>query len=330
MGSDAVWIVLMNASRARVLRGVPGAAVPPQPDLPLRSTHRRLRRLLADAPGLGPGDAGGVPSPPPPGADPLRRDQEDFVRRVIDLLATHLAAGDFAALAVFAEPGSLRLLRDLAPEPLARRIVAERPLALLHLPRPEMARAIRRELGFEGRTPLPAPPGGRPRPAARVPPLTAIIAPHRPAPRIGPPAQRRGAMQDAGGIDLNVPLDTVCYIVERAHDLQGKTARADTADTDADIASAVLEESPDDPVAAELATVISDLDVDAQIDLVALMWLGRDPAGEWAELREIARQEHTGHTARYLCGTPLLADYLLAGLERLGLDCSDWLERSEL
>jgi len=139
-------------------------------------------------------------------------------------------------------------------------------------------------------------------------------------------------MQDAGPTDLAVPLDTVCYIVERAHDLQGKTASSDRDATndDDDMAAAVLEDRPADAVYAELASVISDLDEDAQIDLVALMWLGREDAGDWAELREIARQEHTEATAAYVCGTPLLADYLLAGLAEFGLDCSDWVARAEL
>jgi hypothetical protein len=136
-------------------------------------------------------------------------------------------------------------------------------------------------------------------------------------------------MQDAVPADLAVPLDTVCYIVERAHDLQGKTARSGLDDDD-DMAAAVLEDRGADPVAEELTSVISDLPEDAQIDLVALMWLGRDETADWAELREIARSEHTDWTPLYLCGTPLLADHLLAGLDRLGLDCSGWLARTEL
>jgi hypothetical protein len=137
-------------------------------------------------------------------------------------------------------------------------------------------------------------------------------------------------MQDSASGDLAVPPDTVCWIVERAHDLMGKTAPSAPASEDDNVAAAVLEARGVDPVAEELASAIADLTEDAQIDLVALMWLGRDPTSDWAELRAIARHEHTAHTPGYLCGTPLLADHLRAGLDRLGLDCDAWLARTEL
>lgn len=136
-------------------------------------------------------------------------------------------------------------------------------------------------------------------------------------------------MQDTEGVELTVPLDTVCFIVERAHDLQGKTGRSAAADED-DPAVNILQAGGDDPVEQELTSVIADLDIDAQIDLVTLMWLGRDETADWGELRATAVQEHTGATPAYLCGTPLLADYLLAGLDRLGLDCAAWNARNEL
>lgn len=134
--------------------------------------------------------------------------------------------------------------------------------------------------------------------------------------------------QDAGPdeVTLSVPLASVCYIVEKAYDLQGKTASSvDPADEDDDATAAVLEDRSSDPVRLELTSVISDLNDDAQIDLVALMWLGRD-GGDWSELRALAEQEHTAGTARYLCGTPHLADHLLEGLSLLGRDCSEWFE----
>lgn len=136
-------------------------------------------------------------------------------------------------------------------------------------------------------------------------------------------------MQDeaepAEEVTLAVPLGTVCYIVQKAQDLQGKSAStSETEDLeDDDIDASVLEDRISDPVDLELRSVISDLNDDAQVDLVALMWLGRD-GGDWAELRDIAEQEHTRETARYLCGTPHLAEHLIEGLGVLDLDCSDW------
>lgn len=126
--------------------------------------------------------------------------------------------------------------------------------------------------------------------------------------------------------ELSVPLDTICYIIQKTHDLQGKTASSlytDEVGEPDDLEAEILEDRSADPVAQELESVIADLPEDGQIDLVALMWLGRDEE-EWSQLRSLARQEHNDATASYLIGTPLLADYLENGLNALGLDCRAW------
>ena len=129
--------------------------------------------------------------------------------------------------------------------------------------------------------------------------------------------------EDAAEVELAIALDTVCAIIDLAHDLMGKSAS--TADEDAagdedDLVLAVLEDRGDDPAELELRSVIFDLPDEARVDLVALMWLGRD-GGDWAELRQLAEDAQTGSTADYLGGTPHLADHLLAGLETLGRGC---------
>lgn len=69
-------------------------------------------------------------------------------------------------------------------------------------------------------------------------------------------------------------------------------------------------------------TFISDLDEDAQHELVAVMWIGRGAfdAEDWAEAVETATSEATTPTADYLAGTPHMAENLEAGLEALGYD----------
>lgn len=133
-------------------------------------------------------------------------------------------------------------------------------------------------------------------------------------------------------VELSVPLDTVCFVIARMHDLQGKDAStldgANRLGDDEDIDDAVLEDRPSDPVELELKSVISDLSDDAKYDLVALMWLGRED-GDWPELRALAEEEHTTPTADYLCSTPLAADYLQSGLDMLGLDCTEWFAANE-
>ena len=57
-----------------------------------------------------------------------------------------------------------------------------------------------------------------------------------------------------------------------------------------DRSAAVVEDHEDNPVLEELSSLISELSVDEQIELVALKWLGRDnySAGIW----DIVRQKH--------------------------------------
>ena len=71
---------------------------------------------------------------------------------------------------------------------------------------------------------------------------------------------------------------------------------------------------------AELAGFIRDLNVDEQIDLVALMWLGRGDGdlASWRELHTNAAQAHNRRTASYLIGTPMLADYLEEAMVQFG------------
>ncbi|SEL70197.1 Protein of unknown function [Roseivivax marinus] len=127
---------------------------------------------------------------------------------------------------------------------------------------------------------------------------------------------------DVSEIELSIPLDTVCAIIDLAHDLMGKTASSgdDDEPDEEDVRLSVLEDRGDDPADLELRSVIHDLGIEARVDLVALMWLGRD-GGDWAELRQIAEDERNGRTADYLCGTPHLADHLASGLDLLGRGC---------
>ena len=130
------------------------------------------------------------------------------------------------------------------------------------------------------------------------------------------------------GVELSMPTDLLCLIIAKARQLQGKTGSSDpgaSALDDDDMALSALEDRPSDPVEEELRTLIDDLSDDGQIDLVTLMWMGRGD-GAWEELRVLAAQEHTPQTAAYLCGTPLLADYLMDGAAAFGLNCGAFLK----
>ncbi len=78
----------------------------------------------------------------------------------------------------------------------------------------------------------------------------------------------------------------------------------------------VLEDMPDDTTRQGLAEYIRCLDVDEQVELVALAWLGRGTysAEEWDDAVREARRAHNKRTAEYLFSLPKLGDYLEDGL----------------
>ena len=87
----------------------------------------------------------------------------------------------------------------------------------------------------------------------------------------------------------------------------------------------VLEDNADDPVEREITGFINALSEDEQIDLVALMWLGRGDGSieEWDDLRRQASERRNRRTARYLLGEPMLGDFLADGLDAFGLTWAD-------
>ena len=118
---------------------------------------------------------------------------------------------------------------------------------------------------------------------------------------------------------LEVNPDTVRSIVNRIRMFQVKEG-ATIPDPADDWPQQILADLGDDPVVAEVRTAINDLEPDQQVELVALMWVGRGDFGvdEWEAARKQARESWTERTADYLMGTPLAADFLDEGLDQLG------------
>jgi hypothetical protein len=128
---------------------------------------------------------------------------------------------------------------------------------------------------------------------------------------------------------LAVSPEKVCFIIVKAKEFDAKDEVNEpepASNPSDDMAVAVLEDHEDDPVLEELTSLIDALSEDEQIDLVAMMWLGRGDyaVGEWQMAREEAARAHTKHTARYLLGTPLLGDFLEEGLSLLGHSCEEF------
>lgn len=127
---------------------------------------------------------------------------------------------------------------------------------------------------------------------------------------------------------LSISTDKVCFVVIKAREFDAKdvlTDPGDSSNASDDGMVSVLEDHGDDPVAQEIAGFIHAMDVDEQIDLVALAWLGRGDGTleEWDDLRSEAQRAHNRRTAAYLLGIPLLPDYLEEGLSQFGLSCED-------
>jgi hypothetical protein len=128
--------------------------------------------------------------------------------------------------------------------------------------------------------------------------------------------------------ELTISSDQVAFLIEKARQFDVKDIASDpdsgSNGADDDMID-VLEDNGGDPVQKEIYGFIAALTEDEQIDLVALMRLGRGDGTieEWDELRKEAADGRNGHTARYLLGEPLLGDFLAEGLNAFGIDWTD-------
>jgi len=129
--------------------------------------------------------------------------------------------------------------------------------------------------------------------------------------------------------ELSVSPETVCFVIIKAREVDAKdpVSEPDPGSNAADDHMiSVLEDHGDDASEEEVTELIQALSVDGKVDLVALAWLGRGDytAADWAEVRAEAHAARNDHTASYLMGMPLLADYLEEGLSLLGYSCEEF------
>lgn len=122
---------------------------------------------------------------------------------------------------------------------------------------------------------------------------------------------------------LDVNPDTVNSLIDKArifHGKEGVIIPDDTTGSSGNLAADMLIEHQDDSTVQEFKAAVDDLEPDQQVELVALMWVGRGDfdASEWETAVAQARDEWTPRTADYLLSTPMLADYLKEGLAALG------------
>ena len=135
-------------------------------------------------------------------------------------------------------------------------------------------------------------------------------------------------MRDAAMPELAISAEKVGFLIEktREYDVKEAASDPDSGSNGADDNMIdVLNDNGDDPVAREIIGFINAMSEDEQVDLVALMRLGRGDGTneEWSELRREAADGRNGRTASYLLGEPLVSDYLAEGLDEFGLSWSD-------
>jgi hypothetical protein len=131
-----------------------------------------------------------------------------------------------------------------------------------------------------------------------------------------------------GGAMLELNPDTVCFLIDKAHEFHAKedVVIPDTPGSPTeDWALQVLADHGDDATLQEFKNTVQDLEPDQQVQLVALLWLGRGDysVDEWDDALAEARRSWTPRTAEYLIAHPLLADYFEDALSELGYSCED-------
>ena len=126
-------------------------------------------------------------------------------------------------------------------------------------------------------------------------------------------------------MDIELNPDIVAGIIDMAREFNEQddvTPLEDETEPeigDEAFSGAMVDRFGSDPYYQQLKATIEDLDPDQQITLVTLMWVGRGDylPDEWDEAWEHAQESWNDHTADYLIGTPLLADYLSEALDQL-------------
>ena len=123
---------------------------------------------------------------------------------------------------------------------------------------------------------------------------------------------------------LNIAPEKVAHVIVLAREFDAQVGSWDQVGDDAD-ADSILESRSSGTIPSALRTFIADLNVDEQVSLVALTWIGRGTyeAAELTDALETARAERVNPTEDYLLGIPMLADYLEAGLDSLGISVED-------
>ena len=130
--------------------------------------------------------------------------------------------------------------------------------------------------------------------------------------------------------ELRISSEKVCAFIEAAREVAGKVpSTAGDRTTTGDDSRLVTIEEPEgdgedeDARRRQMVEFVAGLNVEEQIDLLALIWLGRGDydISEWADAVVEAEGRIAARDPDYMIGDAALPEYLGGGLEAFGWSC---------
>lgn len=122
--------------------------------------------------------------------------------------------------------------------------------------------------------------------------------------------------------ELTLSPDLVSSLVLRLRAVQGREAISDPNSGSNPIDDGMidaLQSSSGDLSRQEVRQQIADLSPQEQVQLVALLWVGRGDFApqEWAAALRLAEDQRETPTSAYILGQPLAADFLAEGWDQM-------------
>ena len=124
---------------------------------------------------------------------------------------------------------------------------------------------------------------------------------------------------------LSIDPDYLRMLILKVRALMGKEESENPDDAsnpiDDALPASALQDEEGDLTREEIVEELRGLEPRQRAELVALMWLGRDEGApeDWDDLVMQAVERREVPTETYLLNEPLLAEYWLEGMDRLGL-----------
>jgi hypothetical protein len=133
--------------------------------------------------------------------------------------------------------------------------------------------------------------------------------------------------------ELTINPDAAFAIMLKAREFDAKVEQTDPdsgSNPSDDGGIDTLETDDSDDTQREIDSAISDLNDDEQLDLIALILVGREDytLEEWESARREAGTVGRAHVAKFVTDIPLVSDFLEEGLSQFNLTVRDYLDRT--